>query len=343
MDPRSPAALSNQAGALERFLKSNGPQGQHLLDARTHSAQRLAVVHAQFTEEALPSDTSVVLFGSWARQELTEGSDDDWAVLVDGAAEDRTDVVGVVALARRHLGEGDRKPGSQGIFGEAISGNELVGKVGLDEDTNTNLTRRALLLLESVEVAGSVHARCRRRVLERYLNYGVKDFRPPRFLLNDIVRYWRTVGVDFEGKHRDTGGDDPKWVERNAKLRTARKVLFAGGLVPILQCHLLAKPDMPDYLDQQLSRPPTDRLAAAFEHYGAIDEGVRFFGAYDRWMELMRDQQARAELAALRFENREASSLFAEIRQIGEALDHALIALLFDTPLSQVARKYAVL
>ena len=218
-----------------------------------------------------------------------------------------------------------------------------MDKVGLDEDTNTNLTRRALLLLESVEAAGSAHAGGRRRVLQRYLNYGVKDYRPPRFLLNDIVRYWRTVGVDFEGKHRDTGGGDPKWVERDAKLRTARKLLYAGGLVPILQCRLLTKSDMSGYLEQQLSSPPTNRLAAAFEHYEAIDEGVRFFGAYDRWLGLMRDSQVRAELRSLRFESRNCSRLFAEVREIGEAVDQGLIALLFDTPLSQVARKYAVL
>lgn len=343
MDPRSAPALSNPAGTLARFLETHGPRGEHLLGARSHTTQRLNELRAQLAEEAPPSDTSVALFGSWARKELTEGSDDDWAVLVDGSAEGRSDVPRVVEFAQRHLGQTDRKPGSQDIFGQAISCGDLAAKVGLDEDTNTNLTRRALLLLESVEAAGSAHATCRRRVLERYLNYGVKDFRPPRFLLNDIVRYWRTVGVDFEGKHRDTGGDDPKWVERNAKLRTARKMLFAGGLVPILQCHLLARSDMPTYLEQQLSSPPTDRLAAAFEHYGAVDEGVRFFGAYDRWIGLMRDSQARAELGALRFKGREASQLFAEIREIGEVLDQSLIALLFDTPLSQVARKYAVL
>ncbi len=150
-------------------------------------------------------------------------------------------------------------------------------------------------------------------------------------------------GVDFEGKHREGGDDDPKWVERNAKLRTSRKVLFAGGLIPILQCHLCERVRMTDYLDTQLSTPPTDRLAAAFGHYGAIDEGVRFFAAYDRWIAILADAAARRELTELRFNTRDASGLFAEIREIGETLDQSLITLLFDTALSQVARKYAVL
>ena len=44
-----------------------------------------------------------------------------------------------------------------------------------DKDLGPAPAAVALLLLESIEVAGSTHAACRRRVLERYLNYGVKD------------------------------------------------------------------------------------------------------------------------------------------------------------------------
>lgn len=343
MDSRSAAALSDPAGAFERFAASHGPSAEHLRRARVYTAERLVEARAQLRRHEPPTDASVVLFGSWARHELTEGSDDDWAVLVNGPVAGRRDVATVVEVAEEHLGVDDRKPGAQEIFGGSISCDELVEKIGLGEDTNTNLTRRALLLLESVEVAGAVHADCRRRVLERYLNYGVKDYRPPRFLLNDVVRYWRTIGVDFEGKHRDTGGDDPKWVERNAKLRTSRKVLFAGGLIPILQCHLCEKREMFGFLEAQLSSPPTDRLAAAFDHYGARDEGVRFFAAYDRWIEILADDQRRRELGKLRFAGRDTSGLFAEVRAIGETLDQSLIALLFDTSLSQVARQYAVL
>jgi hypothetical protein len=179
-------------------------------------------------------------------------------------------------------------------------------------------------------------------VLERYLWFGIKDYRPPRFLLNDLVRYWRTICVDFEGKHRDTGGEDPKWVTRNAKLRTSRKLLFAGGLVPILLCHLRREDQMREFLTTWLTATPSDRLAAAFLHYDAVDEGVRTFGAYDRWIAIMQDRSKRDELKDLRAATRDGSDLWQDIRGIGEELQRGLNALLFDTQLSRLAPQYAI-
>ena len=82
-------------------------------------------------------------------------------------------------------------------------------------------------------------------MLDRYLAEGRSDHRPPRFFLNDVMRYWRTIAVDFAGKHRE---DERKWGLRNAKLRTSRKMLFAGGLVPILRCHALRGADVRPFL-----------------------------------------------------------------------------------------------
>ena len=159
-----------------------------------------------------------------------------------------------------------------------------------------------LLLLESVPVAGDdAYERCWVHVLDSYLEDATKDFRPPRFLLNDLVRYWRTICVDFVGKQRE---DEEKWGLRNAKLRTGRKVLFAAGLLPILLCDRHQQAAMRPFLVEQLRAPATDRLAAAFAAYDLVDSGGRALDAYDRWIGMLGDDATRAELAAVRRETR---------------------------------------
>jgi len=50
------------------------------------------------------------------------------------------------------------------------------------------------------------------------------------------------------------------------------------------------------FLKTWFTASPFDRLAAAFLHYGAGEEGARFFMAYDRWIAIMQNPSARDEL-----------------------------------------------
>lgn len=339
----APELLESPRGAVQQLQEKAGVEFEHIDRAAKHTADQIAQKRAALGAGTLASDISIVVFGSWARDELTPGSDDDWAVLVNREfATYDPDVVRAMAVAQEHLGGEGKKPGSQDVFGVPFDVTSLVDHIGLDADTNRNFTRRMLLLLESRELAGTVHAACWQLILDRYLEFGIKNNRPPRFLVNDIVRYWRTICVDFEGKQSEGGGPDAKWVTRNAKLRTSRKLLFAGGLLPILLCHLHTVETMPAFLSAWLSAPPKDRLAAAFLHYGAVEEGVRTFEAYDRWLAIMDDEAKRAELKSLTAEARDKSALWNEIRAIGETLQRGLIALLFDTDLRPLAPQYAI-
>ncbi len=201
--------------------------------------------------------------------------------------------------------------------------------IGLEEDDNRNLTQRMLLMLESVAVVGEdVHRRCWEQVLDRYLAEGRSDHRPPRFFLNDVMRYWRTIAVDFAGKHKD---DERKWGLRNAKLRTSRKMLFAGGLVPILRCHALRGADVQPFLAQQLALPASDRVADAFLSADQVDAGVRCLGAYDRWIGMVGDTATREELAGLDRASARDSATFIEVRRLAAEFQNGLLALLFET------------
>jgi predicted nucleotidyltransferase len=347
MDPRSAAAkrLGDPRGARARLSEQASAALPNLQEAREFTANELEAKRQELGSIAVPKDVSVVLFGSWARKELTPESDDDWAVIVETTPGDRADVSEVEEAARGVLGVGERKPGSQDIFGVAFGCDELVEQVGLDEDLNTIFTRRMLLLLESAPLLGEdAHRRCWERVLDTYVQRGAKNYRIPRFLLNDLVRYWRTICVDFEGKHWDSA-DDPKWVTRNAKLRTSRKLLFASGLIPVLGCSAVTADEQFEFLRQQFAAVPTDRLAEAFLEFddGAnIDAGVRGLRAYDRFLGMLADGDVREELRQLRADTRGQSAVWREIKSLGDELQESLLALLFGPALSSLTKHHAI-
>ena len=127
---------------LERSLGASWPSIHAAHDATVTLHERLGQALGQFTGE----DTSVVIFGSAARFEVTSQSDTDWLYLVDGQADPRHRES---AISVGHEIEIGREPGPEGTFGTLASSHDLVQFIGGRDDTNANLTRRILLLLES--------------------------------------------------------------------------------------------------------------------------------------------------------------------------------------------------
>jgi hypothetical protein len=315
--------------------------------ARERTARRLAERAALLDGIAIDASAAVVLMGSWGRHELTGGSDDDYLVLVrgfapaDGWGAEQDAAARIADRFARDPG-GFSAPGRQGVFAEVVYSADLL-RVGLDDDTNTNLTRRMLLVLESVAAChADVLAGVRLDVIHDYLSDALRDQRPPRFLLNDLVRYWRTIGVDFVAKDRERGGAG--WGLRNAKLRTSRKLLFASGLLPVLRCHELGAEAIAPFLAAQFALPPTDRVADAFLRYDAIAHGAEALAAYDAFVALLDDEDARAELRALPARAAaDASPRWREVAQLGATIERRLLDLLFGTGLGPVTQRYAVL
>ncbi|MEA2124853.1 MAG: hypothetical protein QOI80_1635 [Solirubrobacteraceae bacterium] len=324
----SVAALAEHTG--ERFAS--------IVRARERTATGLAERRARLSGVVLDPDAAVVLLGSWGRHEVTSASDDDAIVLFCGARRDhvRPEPGEVAAIL------GGPAPGPEGLFGATAWLADLIDRIGLDGDTNTNLTRRMLFLLESVAVAGDqAHAAAREQLLSTYLGAHERDYRPPRFLLNDLVRYWRTIAVDFEGKHRARAGEG--WGLRHAKLRFSRKVLFAGGLLPVLECHALPAAEMPAFLAGRLAQPPLDRVAGAFLDHDMADAGARALRAYAAFLDLLDDPAARTELADLAEADADTSERYASVRELGDEFQNALLALLFETPeLERLVRDYLI-
>lgn len=341
--------------------------------ANLQRARQLAYAERRKLEAAFSgfysADASIVVFGSLARDEFTSGSDIDWTLLVDSMADPAH--LDVALAIRRRLAELQGKaPGPEGTFGTLAFSHELVHQIGGQDDTNANTTRRILMLLES-RVLGrpEAYSRVVSNVLHRYLSedrglwYGSSKAKVPRFLLNDIARYWRTMAVDFAYKQRARGNEG--WALRNIKLRLSRKLLFISGLLACFSCHLdlnseqkklifagHAVQPLVAHLQRILSFTPLELLASAVLREKAVyPAATRMFNAYDAFIEMLANDEKlrsgktpRQHLNDLAVDDLDADETFAEAREISHQFQDAIqeIFLYSDTDLARLTVEYGV-
>lgn len=307
------------------------------------------------TQALLPEDTSLVLFGSMGRGEITTGSDTDWALLVDGCA-DSSHFDSIADL--KQIIENDHKPPTPGgTFGGLMSSHELVHKIGGDSDTNKNTTRRILLLLESVPIGNAeAYDRVIRMILKRYISedwgWMHKKVCIPRFLLNDIIRYWRTITVDFAYKRRQRSGEG--WGLKTIKLRMSRKLIYVSGLLACFNDELVGE-EYPDddlvhkavsNLHSLLKYSPLEIVAKTLYSYVEIEDHTRaIFENYDKFLELIDNEDNRKHFENISPTDAVEDVRFQEIREIGHNFQEALTEIFLEengTGICKLMKQYGV-
>jgi predicted nucleotidyltransferase len=356
-------STASKVELLEQKLSADWPA---IRKARDDTASKREKLDELFREQTSP-DTSLVVFGSVGRKEVTSSSDLDWILLIDGQSapehQQQTREIERILAANEYI-----EPGKSGVFGGMVGSHPLVHNIGGENDSNSNTTRRVLLLLESLPIgnleARQAYDRVRRQVLRRYLeddrglSNSSSEIRIPRFLLNDLTRYWRTVTVDFAYKQR--AQNDKKWALRNAKLRMSRKLLFAAGLLHCFFCHLdaaagdarqalTAKKDvspLTTYMESQLSLTPLDLVAKACLEQKVTPTTARsIFDSYDRFLAIIDDPVKRSELEKVQSDNElRESKVWNEVREVSRPFHGGLVALFLsdDDDLKELTMQYGM-
>ncbi|MCP5056952.1 MAG: nucleotidyltransferase domain-containing protein [bacterium] len=353
-----------ESSGLTALQERCGVSWNNINRCRDQALEQQRKLESLLNEKRLvPADTCLVVFGSLARREWTSSSDLDWTLLVDGPV-DPAHATAIEKIKALLAEERYIEPGPTGTFGSPVFSHQLVHRIGGEEDSNRNTTQRILLLIESAAPVGPiVRERVVRQLLKRYVDDD-NAFRPPRkikpyvphFFLNDVVRYWRTMGVDLVQKLHSRGGDE--WALRSFKLRMSRKLLFAAGLTMSLDCKLNPSErlrsqidsggDLPTAMASELfeyvDRSPLEILAGLALRVDAIEAAKSIFGAYDDFLGVLSNEEDRQHLKTLTIEDAPSDKRFNASRETARRYQEGLEELFFgsEPELASATKEYGV-
>ena len=302
---------------------SLSPKAQDIFDAAgKRSEDGIDRMRAAAAELIGDDDRFIVgVNGSYARREVTGGSDVDLFVLYrNDAMKEAQDVQ--AALREKLEADSFKMPAPGGVFSSPLTVSMLTQSIGGMDDTNEYITRRMLLLLEGEWIHNATQFdRARTRLLDQYVAATIRREQICLFLLNDIIRYWRTICVDFEYKVQSDG--KPREI-RLIKLRFSRMLLFFAGVMAVGTTYGLERADKLARLSELLALPAHRRLLQI-----AGDKAHPALELYAEFLEALDDTVARDALSTILPPGQESSE-FTKLRGQAQKFRHSLLDLLHD-------------
>ena len=294
---------------------------KHLEKAETYSNDIVSKLREEL-DSFSSKDTALVTVGSFARREASNQSDLDFFVVSNGNNVTYSDLSERII---KLLIELDIKPPSGGgAFGGHVNSSEMLINVGGNEDGTEELTRRLLFLMESDWLVGKeFYTNVFHQLIDKYVNDKITQHQLCRFLLNDLIRYYRTICVDFEYKTTEA---NKSWGDRNIKLMFSRKLMFFSGILVVaetVQNHYLDKRNI---LVDYLKMPPIMRIK---EICGSRCENT--LKLYAEFIDALSDPKIRHILNNTTNNRKEHCQLFRKYKNKGHHFSWELARLLNDT------------
>jgi hypothetical protein len=279
--------------------------------------------------------------GSFGRREASEHSDIDLFIvsLCDELDEDR---IGRSRLSKldeillkADLIRASRKLSfpefsQDGRFLQLHTSRKLIRSTGDQyDDAENSFTARLLLLLESRPLTGnSVHSKIIDDVIAKYWSEFPRhvDCFMPAYLANDILRYWRTLCLNYEANTSEEALKHPaKRKINNYKLKHSRMLTCYSALLVLL--HVFVRNGtvtVPD-VQKMVYQTPTQRmewLATEAENKDLSEAIQQLLGLYERFLDVT--SQSKEELARLFSDDSEALKLRNERSEFGDLVYRAL-------------------
>jgi hypothetical protein len=228
----------------------------------SQAAQRISALRENLSLQVGPvqgalDEPTVCIYatGSLARGEANDNSDLDAFFMLSGKAEGKAlgrirDVKIMNAVLSAAESNGFPDFSGDGEYLQFLHIEDIIGGLGSrNDDYNNAFTARMLMILESDWLYNrDRYLEFRKRLIEAYF----KDFHDhskafkPIFLLNDILRFWRTLCLNYEHGRMWRGNDvvrNAKGHLSNLKLKFSRLNICFSFIVHLLQTNSSLSPD----------------------------------------------------------------------------------------------------
>jgi hypothetical protein len=302
--------------------------------------QARSVVESFLDQRGLPKDQIVVVaLGSVGRREALDASDLD--IIPITAAPSILDHESDQALREAIRSELKIKVSRGKDLTRVTSLAELsnADTIGTEHDSAECLSRRIMVLTESVIVGGSFSLEgVRRHVLETYANATTTAGRHVHSFCNDLARYYRTLCIEYKAK---VDVESKDWGTRNMKLRHSRKFWYFSSILASA-VSMDVRRDGVERLLVELAKPPAHRIAdaAAARSQLILPLVAQLFESYAWFLEFMANDEHRQALARVEHETRYQPMManpFPALKYNSDLLHTRLVALLdaFDVVIRQ--------
>jgi predicted nucleotidyltransferase len=236
-------------------------------------------------DKELSKNSDICIFAAGSLGRLDSGATSDLDIFVTTMGKDTVgrldEILYFSSILRLNTALGYEAPSNDGEFLKIFHVSENEGKVGSAKDDIENwFTTRMLLLLESTciynDVAYHIH---KKAILDFYFrdSTGQDKFRPV-FLLNDILRYWRTLCLNYEQKARTS--PSASWKKKNFNLKFSRLLSVFGTILPLIMMNEVTA----EKIELLSSRTPMERLAEGLDALNApelLDDFLVFLDHYE--------------------------------------------------------------
>lgn len=301
----------------------SGDGSQILATCKTESERQLELMRT-IAQEMFGDNPNYLIGvnGSVARRECTSGSDVDLFFLYTGDVAIENAQLAQNSYRSRLKDEDLDMPAPEGVFENPLDIEELLANIGGDDDTNVFITRRMLFLLEGEWTFNQqLFDETRTHLISRYVTEDLSDAKLCLFLLNDVIRYWRTICVDFE--HKTADADKPRAI-RHIKLRFSRMLLYLGGVAAVSQTKDQAVAEKRKTLEYLFALPTIERMQFVFGD--AMNPPLR---RYKKFLANLNDKDIRQQLK-LRDEVGLVTQVYKDLCEEAHVFKEDLFAMLMD-------------